>query len=121
MKEKILAVVILILVIGAVVTNALIIKQKIENTLAEVIDIEITESTTKSQAEEVFEEFLKREHYISLTVSHEDLMQTEENFADMVGCLSAGDVEGAMAAKYRLIRSLEHLRRLSGFNIDSII
>jgi hypothetical protein len=121
MKEKILAVVILILVVGSVVANAIIINRKIETTIAEVEKITITESNTKNQAEAVFENFLEREHYISLTVSHEDLMQTESDFADMIGCLAAGDTQGALTAKYRLLRSLEHLRRLSGFNIDSII
>ena len=63
----------------------------------------------------------EKELFISLTVNHEDLTNIEEGFAEMIGCLSVGDTAGAQITKSRLIDSLEHLGRLSGFNFDAII
>ena len=101
--------------------NGLALKSKIEATIEEVASINTQESGTKDEAERIFNKFLKREHYISLTVSHEDLTSIEDCFCEMIGYLKVGDVDNAEVTKGRLLGSLEHLRRLSGFNIDSII
>ena len=101
--------------------NGLALKSKIEATIEEVASINIQESGTKVEAERIFDKFLEREHYISLTVSHEDLTIIEDCFCEMIGYLKVGDVDNAEVTKGRLLGSLEHLRRLSGFNIDSII
>ena len=45
----------------------------------------------------------------------------EDCLAELKGHLAMGDIEGAEVTKSRLIRFLEHLRRLVGFNIDNII
>ena len=107
--------------IAVVVLNGLALKSKIEATIEEVASINIQESGTKVEAERIFDKFLEREHYISLTVSHEDLTIIEDCFCEMIGYLKVGDVDNAEVTKGRLLGSLEHLRRLSGFNIDSII
>ena len=103
------------------VLNGLTLKSKIEATIEEVASINTQESGTKDEAERIFNKFLNREHYISLTVSHEDLTSIEDCFCEMIGYLKVGDKDNAEVTKGRLINSLEHLRRLSGFNIDSII
>ena len=124
MKEKILAVVLLLAVTGFVITNVFLLDHKISETTRLVNTIQINENDltgTKREAERIFEVFNKYESYISLTVSHDDLTNIEDSFVDMIGYLSVNDVENATVAKSRLIHSLEHLRRLSGFNIDSII
>ena len=107
--------------IAVVVLNGLALKSKIEATIEEIASINIQESGTKVEAERIFDKFLEREHYISLTVSHEDLTIIEDCFCEMIGYLKVGDVDNAEVTKGRLLGSLEHLRRLSGFNIDSII
>ena len=121
MKDKIIAIISLVVVIAVVVLNGLALKSKIEATIEEVASINIQESGTKVEAERIFDKFLEREHYISLTVSHEDLTIIEDCFCEMIGYLKVGDVDNAEVTKGRLLGSLEHLRRLSGFNIDSII
>ena len=40
---------------------------------------------------------------------------------EMIGYLSVNDTDNARVTKNRLISYLEHLRRLSGFNIDAVI
>jgi hypothetical protein len=121
MKDKIIAIASLAVVLTAVVLNGLALKGKIEATIEEVASINIQESGTKDEAERIFDNFLKREHYISLTVSHEDLTMIEDCFCEMIGYLKVGDIDNAEVTKGRLLGSLEHLRRLSGFNIDTII
>ena len=69
----------------------------------------------------VAEKFQKHERYISLTVSHDDLTNIEEGFAELIGAANAKDEERLVAVKSRLKDSLEHLGRLSGINLDSIL
>lgn len=124
MKEKIGAVILLITVIGFVIVNSLILKQKIDKTIESVQLLNIDDSNIndrKNNAEEIFRIFEKYEIFISLTVSHDDLTNIENSFVEMIGYLSVEDVENAQVAKSRLIHSLEHLRRLSGLNFDAII
>ena len=121
MRDKIIAAVLLATVILATSLNTWVLKHKIDQTIEETECIDIHKSGAKVEAEDAFQEFLRRERYISLTVSHDDLTNIEENFCELIGYLGVGDTDGAEIAKYRLIRSLEHLRRFSGFNFDSII
>ena len=80
-------------------------------------DIQAVERSVRA----LYDEFKKKETFISLTVNHEDLTRIEESFSEIIGYLSVGNADDAMVIKNRLLDSLEHLRRLSGFNIDSII
>lgn len=121
MKDKIIAIVILLTVLLATGANAWLLMHEIDKTIEEAKTINVSENGTNYEAEEIFQRYLDREHYISLTVSHDDLTRIEESFCEVIACLKVGDNQGAEIAKDRLIRSLEHLRRLSGFNIDSII
>ena len=70
---------------------------------------------------ELFERFRKAQKFINLTVSHDDLTNIEESFAEIIGAAEANDLEGIITAKSRLVDSLEHLGRLSGINLDSIL
>lgn len=117
MKAKILSAVLLFVTFGFVLANAIYITKAIE----------YTESKVKNQAEAVlseqeaiYEDFQKKERFISLTVNHEDLMSVEANFADWIGAARAGSEEDFVIAKSRLLDSLEHLRRLSGISPESI-
>lgn len=68
-----------------------------------------------------FEKFEKAEKYISLTVSHDDLTNIEESYAELIGAAKAKDEDEILKAKSRLTDALAHLGRLSGINIDSIL
>lgn len=69
----------------------------------------------------IYEDFLKNRTYLGITVNHDDIAEVEEEFAEILGALRIGDTQTAEIAKSRLISALGHLKRLSGFNIDSII
>ena len=124
MKEKIIAFCLLFLVICFVLINTLVLDRQIKGLYDDTAKIEINDSDIQAAERSVralYEEFKRREKFISLTVNHEDLTRIEESFSEIIGYLSVGNADDAMVIKNRLLDSLEHLRRLSGFNIDSII
>lgn len=124
MKEKIIGFSLFFLVICFVVVNTLVLDREIGRLYELTKDLTISEDNIKKcekDARELYETFKKKETFISLTVNHEDLTNIEESFSEIIGYLSIGDADGARVTKNRLLDSLEHLRRLSGFNIDAII
>ena len=120
MRDKILAAFLLTVTLSFVVANTLIIKKEIEKVEDSVRALDIREGNSKD-AIDAYEIFKKKETYISMTVNHYDLTNIEESFAELIGYLSVGDYDGAAVTKSRLLDALSHLRRLTGFNIDSII
>lgn len=74
-----------------------------------------------ARAEELYSFYEKHQKFISITVSHEDLMSIDDEFCTLIAEIVVGDTEGAEITKSRLCGSLRHLKRLSGLNIDSII
>lgn len=119
MKEKIFSVALLIGVLAFVTINTVILSKEIEEITDRVAALE--PSGYSEGAMLIYDEFKSRSKYMSLTVSHEDLRDIEDRFVEMIGYISVGDEDNARVTKDRLTRSLEHLRRLSGFNIDAII
>ncbi len=123
MKIKIFAVSVLIAVVGFTVFDTLLLQKQLtalgEKALA--LDVSENNSNALTDAEALRGDFAKKEGFISLTVNHEDLTNIEAAFTDLIGELSVGNHEDAEVAKNRLADALGHLRRLSGFNIDSII
>ena len=97
-----------------VVANSFVVRELIDGVIDDV------ENATSEEYEDIFENFRRIEKYISLTVDHEDMMDIDLSFAELIGMAKVGDNEGAEVTKSRLRYSLEHLRRLSGMNIDSI-
>lgn len=123
MKTKILAVVIFAVTVTAVFVNTYFLDKVIKETYTAVESLEISGNDEQATAEamEIYEGYKRRETYISLSVSHSDLTNIDETFAEMIGQLRVGATEDAEVTKSRLINVLGHLRRLSGVNIDSII
>ena len=105
----------LLILISAILLNSFYIKRVTEEISNE---LDAAESETYK---EVSDKFKKHERYISLTVSHDDLTNIEEAFAELIGAANAGDEAKLATIKSRLKDSLEHLGRLSGINIDSIL
>ena len=121
MKQKIMAIVIFIAIIGFTIANTLILQKMIDDITEKIEMLTLDYKDVKSKADKIYEEFKASIGYIGLTVSHDDLTNIEDCFAELNGCLAVGDTEGATIVKYRLISFLGHLRRLVGFNIDTII
>ena len=121
MKEKILSIILLILVIGFVTINTSILVKQIDNVKEEVDALLLDGDNSETDARRIYENFMKKEQYISLTVSHDDLTSIEDCFIQLIGYLSVKDIKNAEVTKSRLISYLEHLRRLSGFTIDAVI
>lgn len=115
MKPVKITVFFLLLLISAIIINSVYIK-KITGELTEALD-----STNGEDYEAIAEKFKKHERFISLTVSHDDLTNIEEGFAELIGAVKAEDEARLVTIKSRLGDSLEHLGRLSGINIDSIL
>lgn len=121
MKEKVLASVLFIVIIASVTINTIILQKKIDETIEKVENLYIEDNGTKSRAEDIFDEFQQCEKYISITVNHDDITEIENSFVEMLSFINVGNTDDAEVMKSRLIHSLEHLRRLCGFNIDAII
>ena len=86
----------------------------------DLIDTRDAESAAK-EYKMLYEKFKRYERYISITVSHDDLTNIEEAFAEIIGAARAGNEIGLITLKSRLRDSLEHLGRLSSINLDSIL
>jgi energy-coupling factor transporter ATP-binding protein EcfA2 len=69
---------------------------------------------------EIYENYKSRMHFISLSVSHEDLSELEEAFSELIGAAKSEDETAITIAKSRLTDRLGHIKRLCGINIDSI-
>lgn len=124
MREKIIAFCLFFLVLGFVFVNTIVLGKQIKEVYAMTEEINISNENVEeceAKMRSLYEDFKKKETFISLTVNHEDLTNIEESFSEIIGYLSVGDADGARVIKNRLLDSLEHLRRLSGFNIDAII
>ena len=121
MKDKILALIILVTVIAFVCINTVILDKQIECVIEKVDALNFKDKATMSDASELYVDFMKKQKYLSLTVNHDDMTCIEDCLIEMIGYVSVDDLQNAEVTKYRLKNSLEHLRRLSGFNIDAII
>lgn len=121
MKCLIFSLLALIALFSLVLTNSFVIGRLIDKTRLRLEKIDPFSSTVLEEITECYREFEAREKYISLTVSHSDLTDINTAFAEMIGAARADVREEIVILKSRLLNSLEHLRRLSGFNIDSIL
>ncbi len=122
MKQVKLSIIFLCIVFSVVIINSYIIHIMLTQTIRDIekIDIENSEDISM-EFTACYERFEKREHYLSLTVSHSDLTDIDDCFAEIIGSANVKDTENIIITKNRLINSIEHLRRLSGINLDSIL
>ena len=122
MKLVKIAYAILFTTLALVTLNSVILRSLITDTITAVEAAE-EEDTEKAKIEysQIYEKFQRKETYIAITVNHEDMTNIEDAFSEVVGAADAGDREGMIIAKNRLIDALRHLKRLSGINIDSIL
>ena len=121
MNSKIISYIILSAVILSVSANSIYLHVSTKRLSEAVKESDIYSATAISNFTEIYAYYKKHERFISLTVNHDDLTAIDEALCEIIGSLEVNDTEGAAVIKSRLIGSLEHLRRLSGINIDSII
>lgn len=121
MWYKILAGVLFLGVIAFTAVNTLLLDRYVGEVTEAVEGLDPSADNAGERADQIYQSFKKRATYMSLTVSHDDITDIEDCFVEMIGYISVGDTDGARVTKSRLLRSLEHLWRLSGLNWDSII
>jgi len=121
MKEVRIAFGLLIFTFLAVIINSVALRASFEELYKMVDAAEIEPAAAVGDYTEIFEHFKKKEPFISLTVNHEDLTAVEDAFAEIIGAAKADDKEAIITIKSRLISSIEHLKRLAGINIESIL
>ncbi len=124
MSTRAFAYVIFIFILVSVLVNTAMLQKEIDDVISDVEELDLTDpdsaAVTKA-AERLYDDFKKKESFISLTVSHDDLTNIESAFSELIGYLSVGEFPSAVATKNRLLDSLEHLRRLSDINLEAII
>ena len=121
MKAKIFAYITLFTIIASVFANTHYINQEIGEIAEAIQKIDTSNAHALNNVKTIQERFVRSSLFISLTVSHDDLTNVENDFAELIGCLTVGETNEATVVKSRLLNSLEHLRRLSDINFDAII
>ena len=120
MKVKICAMIILAVIISSVTINTVILDRQIGDLYEKTTNLD-ENNITEEEVEALISDFEDKESFMSLTVSHYDLTDIGYCLVEMRSYLKFGDYTNAIVAKNRLEYFLKHLRRLSGFNLDSII
>ena len=120
MKTIVTAYVILSVIIIIVIINSLVISHNIDVILEKLHGAPDT-SEALDTYEDILENYIERQKYLGLTVSHDDLTNIEREFYEILGAAKAGDDDTLKIAKSRLTGALTHLKRLCGINFDSIL
>ncbi len=120
MRSVRIAAVILFILCISVTLNSVMIKKSADSLAEQIDSCDPRSPSAEKDFKKIFREFEKKEKFISLTVSHDDLTNIEEGFAELIGAAEAGNISEMEKQKSRLTDALGHLGRLSGFNIDSI-
>ncbi|MBE6537675.1 MAG: DUF4363 family protein [Ruminococcaceae bacterium] len=119
MKAAAISLAVLITVLVTVILNSILVSNSIQK-ITERLENAPSNLESYEIYSEIFEDYMKKQRYIGLTVSHEDLTNIEREFNEIIGSIEAEDEESLIIAKSRLIGALSHLKRLSGINADSI-
>ena len=120
MKTVVIAFITLVLVIALVVVNSLLVSSGIDSVLKKLKSVPDSYESGE-QYEEIYNEYMRRQNFFGLTVSHVDLTNIEDCFQEIRGAVKAKDDTSLIIAKSRLIGALTHLKRLSEINPDSIL
>ena len=121
MKTGIFAISVMIIVAISVTLNSIFLHKAITGFIEDASALDVNVSSAYEEANTIRDRFSDKEHFVSLSVNHEDLTNIEEFYAELIGYLKVDMTDEAEVTKSRLLDALTHLRRLSGVNIDSII
>ena len=119
MKSALIAGGVLLALIIGVIFNSFFIINATEEFIKEIEEIGEADATEKLVT--VREKFERIRWIITLSVSHDDILNIEEAFAEAIGAARGNDSAELRIAKSRLTDALKHLGRLSGINADSIL
>ena len=119
MKAKIAAFIMATAVFVTVIANTFILLYNIDAVI-EALDGAPDNVFAAQEYCEIFEDFKRRERFLSLTVSHSDLSEITYSFAELIAAAEAEDEESFAITKSRLKESLLYLRRLCKISFDSI-
>lgn len=119
MKAAIISFVTLSIVLLSVILNSYLVSKSICDVI-EQLENAPTDTANYTAYENIFNDYMKKQRYIGLSVSHDDLTNIEGEFHEILGAIKAEDEQTLIIAKSRLIGALSHLKRLSGINADSI-
>ena len=121
MKSVRFAYLILSLLFAAVIINSVAVGRVIDGLYNEVSAAEEEDmALAREEYEALYEKYKRYELYVSLSVDHDDLSNLEDGFSEIIGAARANDSTALITAKSRLTDCLNHIKRLSGINIDSI-
>ncbi len=120
MKIKSAAYITLLLLLIAVSMNSVVLNKAITG-LYNSVEQAPTVGDVYETYNAIYKEYIKKRCFMSLTVNHQDTSEIEICFAEILGAAKANDTDSLIISKSRLMRSLSHLRRLSGINFDSIL
>ena len=120
MKKTAPAYILLALVTLFVIVNGVYITKSVDGYIERLEGIDTESDSLTEELQGLYGEFQKTASVISLTVNHEDLTNIEDAFAEIIGAAEAKEQSEVIITKSRLVDALRHLRRLSGFNIESI-
>lgn len=121
MKSVRFAYLILSLLFAAVIINSVAVGRVIDGLYNEVSAAEEEDmALAREEYEALYKKYKRYELYVSLSVDHDDLSNLEDGFSEIIGAARADDSTALITAKSRLTDCLNHIKRLSGINIDSI-
>ncbi len=115
MGAKIFAIITLVMILTSVTLNTKILNERIDEILGDVENHSHYDDVLATK-----DKYLKYQRFISISVSHKDLMNIEDLFSEYEAEVRLEN-ENKNITKSRLISALKHLKRLSAINIDSII
>ena len=119
MKITAIGIMVLVLLTLAVIINSLALDYNISAILTKITNAEESYSLADEYLS-IYEDFMRREKFIAITVSHGDLTEIESCFAELLGAAKAKDDVSLIIAKSRLEKSLLHLKRLCGISPEGI-
>ena len=120
MKGALFGFITLFLLIALIGVNSFALNFNI-NKVYEAVESTPPRLTNADTFEALYEDYMRRERFICLTVAHNDLMDIEGAFAELLGAIKAEDEGQLIIAKSRLENALLHLRRLSTIGIEGIL
>ena len=116
MKSIIVSVGVLLFLLAIVITNTIFI-----NLVVGGLEKSLEQVETLIGFEQTYDEYLKNERWLSLTVDDMRMQNIENAFVVCVEYSRQGLSEEAAIEKSRLLSELRQMRRLCGFNIKSIM
>ena len=117
MKSLVTSLLVLLILTAIVITNAIFvnlilgsIEDRLEGIESSVNDYEL-----------LYKDYMQKERYLSLTIEDGILLEIERSFVECIESARSEDEGGVAIGKSRLLCDISHIRRLSSFNIKSVM